>query len=200
MSYDDPFCEHDDKTKAEPSWVTMTLWLLPVPIFAFLAMATVSAVSIFCFLIASVEQSPIGSALGSGFAVLAALIGAASVCRYRHRRRLAASELPRYGNSEQRPTGAIVVLLISIYSWMLMIGIHVFDRFFAMNRPGGLKYDVTVGVALASSIYSSVYGRPLIRKWFGARSGGNITITPGQALIVVLLTVGCGAYFAWIMD
>lgn len=83
-----------------------------------------------------------------------------------------------------------------------MIGIHVFDAFFALNRPGGLKYDVTVGVALASSIYTSIYGRPLIRKWFGARSGSNIgiAITPGQALIVVLLTVGCGAYFAWIMD
>ena len=92
-----------------------------------------------------------------------------------------------------------MVLLISIYSWMLTIGIHVFDRLFAVNRPGGVKYDVTVGIAMVSSTYMTTYGRPLIRKWFGSRSGSNIAITSGQALVVFLLTLGCGVYFAWLM-
>lgn len=65
MNHDNPFSsDQDDGAKPEPAWVTVILWLLPVPIIAFLAMSTVATVSIICFLIASVEQSPIGLALG----------------------------------------------------------------------------------------------------------------------------------------
>ena len=202
MSPDDPFFP-DDKlehgTAAEPAWVAITLRLLPVPIFAFAAMVATALASIFCLIYSSTEESPIGWALCGGFALLAVLIGAASLYRHLYRRSHDATQLPRYAESEERPTGAIVVLLVSIYSWMLTVGIHVFGRFFAVNRPGGLKYDVTVGIAIVTSIYMAIYGRRLIREWFGNRGGNNIVVTPGQALIVVLVVIACGSYFAWLM-
>ncbi len=39
----------------------------------------------------------------------------------------------------RKPTFAILVLLISVYSWVLTLAIHIFDMFFK-NGPGSSRY------------------------------------------------------------
>jgi hypothetical protein len=108
--------------------------------------------------------------------------------------------LPRYAHSERKPTYAIIVLLISIYAWMLIIGLHIFDNFFAANRPGGVKYYITLGIALASSFYMTIHGKQIIRQQFGLRGGRNIELSPKQAIYVTIFVIGLGVYFAWLME
>jgi hypothetical protein len=82
---------------------------------------------------------------------------------------------------------------------MLIIGLHVFEHFFAANRPGSVKYYVTLGIAFASSLYMSIHGKGMIRRDLGHRGGRNIEVTPLQAILVILVMVSCGIYLAWIM-
>jgi hypothetical protein len=59
-----------------------------------------------------------------------------------------------------KPTFAIFVLLISVYTWMLTLAIHLFEPFFK-HRPGSLKYNVTLGLAIGASLFVisiGVYG------------------------------------------
>jgi hypothetical protein len=183
----------------EPVWVTSTLYLTPTPAVATVAIAIAVFAALMCFFFASAEQSPFGWALCGFFAAPAALIGAASVARRIHRQRLVATNLQRLTDSERLPTAAIIAGFVFTYSWMLMIGLSIFRNFFAANRPGGVKYNVTLGIALASSLYMALHGRSVIRKHFVALGGRKTHITAGQAILVVALALSFGAYFAWIM-
>ncbi len=189
-----------DPPVSEPVWVTRTLRLLPLPILTFAVTATGFSASIFCAMWAYVDRSPTAWVLCSIFAALSLLIASASLVRFRYRRRAGKPESPRCAKSERRTTLAILALLTSVYSWMLTIGLHMFEQFFAANRPGGVKYYVTLGIALASSFYMSVHGRYVIRQQFGPGGGRNISVSPRQAVFVVLFAIGCGIYFAWLME
>ena len=200
MADEDSFPDHrGEPPLPEPAWVTITLWLAPTPAFAMVAMAIAVFASLMCFFFASAEQSVVGWALCGFFAAPAALMGAASISRHLQRRRLSARDSRRHIDSERLPTAAIIVSLVSVFSLMLMIGLHVFRNFFAANRPGGLKYNVTLGIALASSMYMTLHGRSVFYKHFVARRGRDINVTAGQALVVIALLLVSGAYFAWIM-
>lgn len=183
----------------EPAWITATLRLTPTPAFAIVAIAIFVFGSLMCFFLADAGQSEIGSAFCGLFAALACLIATASISRHLHRRRHDASDTRGQTNRERLPTGAIVAGFISVYSFLLTIGLHVFRNFFAANRPGGLKYNVTLGIALASSLYMAIHGRSVIRKHVGPREGRIAFISPGQALLVIALALSFGVYFAWIM-
>lgn len=182
----------------EPKWVTVALWFFPVPVFAFAVSATFLAIAIFFYIFASVDGSPILWGIVGLFGSLAAFVGAANLARsLRHRRsRLA---LNRYESSEKRPTFTIFVLLVSVYSWMLTLGFRVFRNFFDVRNLATEKYYVTVGIAIASSLYLALHGRSLLRRQLGVRGGRNIVVTPSQALMVILFAVSFGCYFAWLM-
>jgi hypothetical protein len=198
---DDSFHDQEGEPPVtEPVWVTTTLWLTPNSRYATAATAGAAFGSLMCFFYASTEHSPVGWAFCGVFAVLAGLIGAASVSRHLHGRRLGAFDSPGDSNSEGRPTVPILVLLISTYSWMLTIGLHLFRRFFAANGPGGLKYNVTLGIALASSVYMTFHGRFVIRRYFGTAGARNENLSPVEALVVIAFVLGAGVYLAWIMD
>ena len=190
---------HGEPRLAEPSWVTRTLWLAPSPAVQVAAVAIIVFISLMCFFFASATQSLVGWTLCGAFGAAAIFFGTASISRQLYRRRSGACDPPPGPEPERRPTTAIVVLLVSVYSLFLTIGLHVFRNFFAANRPGGLKYNVTLGIAIASSVYMTIHGRSVIRKYF-ARGARNVTVSPGQILVVIALLMGCGAYFAWIMD
>lgn len=183
----------------EPAWVTTTLYLTPTPAAAIIAIAIAVFASLMSCFFANVEQSTVGWALCGVFATPAVLIGVASVARHIHCQRLAASNLQRLTGSERLPTAAIIAGFIFTYSWMLMIGLSLFRNFFAANRPGGVKYYVTLGIALASSLYMALHGRSVIRKHLVAFGGRKTHITAGQAILVVALALSFGVYFAWIM-
>jgi hypothetical protein len=184
----------------EPMWVTVTLRFLPVPIFAFVISAITAAIAAFCFIFAHVDNSSIGLMLGVLFAALSGLIAWASFSRFLRTKTV--RDVPaNYTNSERLTAGAIIAFMICVYSWLLAIGLTIFRSFFAANRALGTKYYVTLGIALASSLYMSFHGRRLVQQHFGPSGrGGNIALTPAQALLIVVMVLAFAAYFAWIMD
>jgi hypothetical protein len=182
----------------EPLWVTMTLYLTPNAVIQVVAVAIVTFMSLMCLFFASATQLLIGWMLCGAFAALAVFFGIASISRQLHRRRSGAYDSHQHTEPERRPTTAIVVFIVSVYSLFLTIGLHVFHNFFAANRPGGLKYNITLAIAVASSLYMTIHGRTVIRKHF-ARGARNIAVSPGQMLAVIALALAFGAYFGWIM-
>ena len=97
-----------------------------------------------------------------------------------------------------KPTFAIVVLLIGVYSWILTLAMHAFHAF-PKNGPGSFKYYVTLGIAFSSTLFMRVYGRGLIRQHFGARGGRGLTLRSGQIAYVVIFVLVCSIYFVWLL-
>jgi hypothetical protein len=188
----------DDPRLTEPSWVTRTLWLAPNPVLQIVVIAVITFISLMIFICAGIAQSPVGWTLSGGFAAVAIMITAASISRHLNRRRSRGCDTHQLPAPEQRPTIAIVIFIVSIYSLMLTIGLHVFRNFFAANRPGGLKYNVTLAIAITSSAYMTIHGRSVIQRHFVGRSP-NFSVSPAQMLVVIALLLACGAYFGWIM-
>lgn len=98
-----------------------------------------------------------------------------------------------------KPTFAILVLLIGVYSWLLTLAMHIFDDFFN-NGLGLTKYFVTLGIAIASTLFMQIHGKRVIREHFGAKGGRNLELSGWQALYVVIFVVSCGIYGAWLMS
>lgn len=183
----------------EPAWVTTALRLTPTPAIATVAIVISVFASLMCFFFASAEDSPVGWALCALVAAPAVWIGTASASRHLRRRDLEVVNSRQTMNLKRLPTVAIVAGFISVSSWMLMIGLHVFRNLFAANRPGGLKYNVTLGIALASSLYMALQGRSVIGEYIFPRVGRYYYMTIGQATLVVALLLSFGVYVAWIM-
>jgi hypothetical protein len=97
-----------------------------------------------------------------------------------------------------KPTFAILILLVGVYSWMLTLSMHIFRAFFK-NGPGSIKYYVTLAIAISATLFMKSYGNRVVRKHFGLQGGRNLEIDGWQAFYVVLFVVGCGCYFAWLM-
>jgi hypothetical protein len=81
---------------------------------------------------------------------------------------------------------------------MLTLAIHLFEPFFK-HRPGSLKYNVTLGLAIGASLFTRFYGRRIIREQFGPLGGRNLELTGKQVLYVTLFVISIGVYGAWLM-
>jgi hypothetical protein len=182
----------------EPRWVTATLRFLPAPIFAFTVAAVFLALACFFYLLGSADRSPTGLVISGFFASLSMLIGTANLNRSLRRGR-AGALTSRYKGADSKPTLVIFVLIIWVYSWMLMLGLRVFRIFFAAKAGAGTKYYLTLSIAIASSIYLAVHGRSVLRRHIGPRGARNLVVTPRQALMVVLVVLAFGGYFAWLI-
>ena len=83
-----------------------------------------------------------------------------------------------------KPTFAIFVLLIGVYSWLMWLmklSMHVFDTLIK-NGPGSVKYFVTLGIVIASAMFMQIYGKRVVREHFGRKGGHNLELTSRQAL------------------
>ena len=101
------------------------------------------------------------------------------------------------GNPQtEKPTFAVIILLVGIYSWMLSLAMHFHGAFFNGLTP--TKYYLTLGIAISSTLFMQFYGKQVIRKHFGQSGGRNLEISAGQAMSVILLLIGCSAYFVWL--
>lgn len=98
-----------------------------------------------------------------------------------------------------KPTFAIVVLLIGVYSWWLTLALHVFDAFFK-NGPGSVKYFVTLGIAISSTLFMQIKGKRIVRQHFGARGVRNLELSGRQASYVVLVVLSFSLYLMWLMS
>lgn len=103
-----------------------------------------------------------------------------------------------HGVQRDKPTFAILVLLIGVYSWLLTWAMHIFDAFFK-NGPGSTKYFVTLGIAISSTVFMQVRGKRVIREHFGAQGGRNLELSSRQAIYVAIFVVSCGLYGTWLM-
>lgn len=102
---------------------------------------------------------------------------------------------------KNKPTFAIFVLLIAVFSWLMwlmILAMHVFDTFIKTG-PGSVKYIVTLGIAISSAMFMQIYGNRVVREHFGRKGGHNLEVTSRQALCVVVFVVSFGIYVAWLM-
>ena len=183
----------------EPRWVAWVLKYLPVPIYAFAVLATVVTIAAISAIFANMERSPIGWMISGMFAAIALLLASASLIRFSCHWQVNTHVLTRYADSQRKPTFVILVLLVSSYTWMFTIALHVFDLFFAANCLGGVKYFLTLGIALASTLYLTFHGRFVMRRFLGQRDGLNLTVSPLQAILVVVFTIAFSMYCLWVL-
>jgi len=92
----------------------------------------------------------------------------------------------------------IMVSLTSVYCWILLIGLQVFT---AINgqTPDNIKWYVTLGIALAASVFMRFHGNTVLQRQFAGTAPGAVTLTATQSLGVVLFVVAAGLYFSWLM-
>ncbi|KAA1262604.1 hypothetical protein LF1_51710 [Rubripirellula obstinata] len=123
---------------------------------------------------------------------------ATSVATISHIRskRLGSVEQPA-PKGESKPTVAIMILLVGVYSWLLTVAIHIFDAFFR-NGPGTPKYFVTLGIAISATLFMQVYGKRVVREHFGRKGGRNLELSPRQAGYVSVFAMACSIYFVWV--
>ncbi len=191
-----------ERTIVEPRWVTIALKFLPVPVFAFAIVATLMTVAAISAIFADMEGSLVGWIISAAFAATSVWLASAMLTRsfYRRRGNANSNTSPRYAASRSMPSFVILVLLVSSCTWMLMIAIHVFDIFFAGIRLGNVKYFLTLGIAFASTLYMTLHGRFVIRRYLGLTGGLNLMVTPGQAILVVVFMITFSAYCTWVLS
>jgi Ca2+/H+ antiporter len=97
-----------------------------------------------------------------------------------------------------KPTFAIIVLLIGVYSWLLTLSMHIFRAFFK-NGPGSTKYYVTLAIAILATLFMKAYGKRVVSQHFGRQGGRHLEIDGWQAFCVVVLVLSFGFYFTWLM-
>jgi hypothetical protein len=178
--------------KKTPAWLGVTKRLFPHPLFA-------GCVSFACLLLTilfaggaiAARMWPMGMA--SVFFLAASYATAAAAFSGNHQH--------QDGDEQQfqtaKPTFAVFVLLISGYSWLLTIGMHIFHAFFN-NGPASVKYFITLGIALSSTVFMHLYGERIIRQHFARMGGRNLVLTTQQVLYVVIFVICCGIYLAWL--
>lgn len=121
---------------------------------------------------------------------------AAAACSLAKKKRPGVAEF-RTVPRQEKPTFAVIVLLIGVYSWLLTIAMHVFEAFFK-NGPNSPKYYVTLGIAIAATLFMQVYGKRVVRQYFGRKGGRNFDLTKWQAGYVAMFVMCCSFYLMWL--
>ena len=179
----------------EVFWLWQTKRLFPHPLFAgCISFACLLVTIIFIGVGFSERLWPLGMAsfifLAANYATAAA---AFSLARERRSGFAGSRAIPR----QEKPTFAIIVLLIGVYSSLLTIAMHAFEAFFK-DGPGSTKYYVTLGIAIAASLFMQVYGKRVVRQYFGRKGGNNLYLTPTQVGYVVVFVMCCVFYLVWV--
>lgn len=188
-----------DYPKRQPYWLWQTKRLFPHPLFAgCISIACLTVAILFAGVAVSVPVWPMGIASALFFAGAFAT-AAAAVTKSRERTPTRAEDFTWGSGQTRTPTFAILVLLIGVYSWLLTLAMHVFGALFK-NGPGSVKYYLTLGIAIASTLYMQFHGKRVVRRHFGARGGRNLVLSTGQAVYVVVFVVGCGIYLTWLLS
>lgn len=92
-----------------------------------------------------------------------------------------------------------MVLLVAIYSWLLTVGMHVFNAFFR-NGPGSFKYYVTLGIAISTTIFMQLWGKRIVSEHFGKRWELDPDLTPRQVSYAVAFLMALGFYLLWAVN
>ena len=178
-----------------PAWLVQTKRLFPHPLFA-------GCISLACLLVAILFvgvaiAGRIWPMLLASLIFLAGSFAAAAAALTKN----VVPHSAHAGDSSHlqtnKPTFAILVLLVGIYSWVLTFAMHIFDAFIK-NGPGSTKYYVTLGIAISSTIFMQVHGKRLVREHFGKMGGRNLLLESRQIKYVVAFILGCSFYMVWL--
>lgn len=177
-----------------PSWLVKTKRLFPHPLFAACVSLAFLLVGILFAGVAINVEGAWAMGVPSVMFFLGCFATAVAAVTPSHRKP------PDVSHSAQpaHPTFAIFVLLIGLYAWMLTCAMHVFGAFFR-NGPGSPKYFVTIGLAIASTVFMQVYGNHVVREHFGAAGARRLELTGQQAMYVTIFVVAIGIYAAWLI-
>jgi hypothetical protein len=180
----------------QPYWLWKTKRLFPHPLFAGCVSAASIVVGILfmgCAIAIGVWPMGVVSLLffGGAYATAAAAIS-------RSPNDPVAEKVYTARFQKNKPTFAILVLLISVYTWLLGFAMLVADLFFKVD-PGSIKYGVTLAIAIASTIYLRMHGNRIVREHFGANGGRKLELTSRQAMYVSLFVFGVSLYLLWII-
>jgi hypothetical protein len=92
----------------------------------------------------------------------------------------------------------ILVSLISVYCWILVIGMQVFAAF-----NGGIadntKWYITLGIAIAAWLFMQFHGNAVLQRNCAGTSPRAANLTAAQSIGVVAFVIGAGAYLSWIV-
>lgn len=91
-------------------------------------------------------------------------------------------------------TAAIVSLLLLCLSWELTAALFIGRWLFGPGWFGPCREWVALGVSMGLLIQYQLWGRRLMRQHY--RVAHKLTL--GQAVIVVILMVGAGAFGTWL--
>lgn len=179
----------------EPKWLLRTKRLFPHPLFsggtsiAFLILAII-------FIGVGISERIWPMACVAFVFLTACIITAVATVSHVRNRHLGAATQP-VAEGTAKPTFAIMILLVGIYSWLLTAAMHIFNAIFP-NGPGSLKYNLTLALAISATVFMRLFGYRLLRKHFGRRGGRGLELTPRQAVYVVGFVAVLSAYFVWI--
>ena len=177
-----------------PYWLVKTKRLFPHPLFAgCVSLAFLVVGILFAGVAINVEGAWL-MGVPSALFFLGCFATAVAVITPSHREPQDASHSAQPAHS----TFAIFVLLIGLYAWLLTFAMHVFGAFLK-NGPGSPKYYVTVGLAIASTVFMQVHGNRVVREHFGATGARGLEITGQQAMYVTIFVVALGIYAAWLI-
>lgn len=182
-------------SRRQPYWLWQTRRLFPHPLFA-------GCISLACLLVGILFGGVAVNVAGCWpMGIPSALFFAGSFAAASAALTRSDKERPTVSGDVQtnKPTFAILVLLIGIYSWALTLAMHVFHAFFK-NGPGSIKYFVTLGIAISSTLFMQMHGKRVVHEHFGARGGRNLELSGRQAFYVALFLVSCGLYVTWLMS
>lgn len=174
----------------EPGWVTVTLWLLPLPLFAVTVSAVGVVLALFFMALASELKNDDFVCLAVACACVSALVALASFIRWRVRRNWEKANSPPEAEPKSQPTEAIVAALVFANSWMQLVVIMQDPM-----RRAPYKRWISWGVAIIASLYFRLRGYAKLREYF-ATAKGNVGVTWYQVLVVILVMLATGSYMA----
>lgn len=178
-----------------PYWLWKTKRLFPHPIFAGLVSLACLALTVIFAGVTVFERIWFAAPICMLFLGGTCATAAAAVSEVKDRRSAHADPPDR--TTPAAPTFAIIVLMISVFAWMLTVGLHWFGAGLR-NGPGNHKYWMTVAIAVISTIYTRLHGQRVIRQHFGTTGGRSVNLTGQQAFCVALFVVGFGIYLTWL--
>jgi hypothetical protein len=183
-----------ESPKCHPYWLRKTKRLFPHPLFA-------GCISVACAVVGILFAGVALNVAGTWPVIFPSILffaGALATASAAITRSHSEPSNAIAASQQSKPTFAIFVLLVGIYSWLLTVAMHVFDLFFK-NGPGSVKYFVTLGIAITCTLFMQLHGKRVIRKHFGPTGHRNPELSSRQAIYITVFVVFVGGYLAWLV-
>ena len=139
-----------------------------------------------------IANTPALAMLGGTAIGLALLIFGVSLWRWTTRK-AQASAIPSQHEPQQSSMESVVFGLVAINTSLLSVGYLVYDLLLR-RTPATVKDTAVIGVILVASVYLRLRGRVVARQ-----ASPNTSLTLSQSAAVVVVTLGVGAFFVWLM-